>query len=90
MTKEQILADLDYASSIAKDGANTPLLGGPIGLMWGCLVVPTLIAHGAIMEGLINLPQDKIGFIWMAYGYGYLPLPRTTHGEKARITIAFK
>lgn len=68
MTKEQILANLDYASSIAKDGANTPLLGGPIALMWGCLVVPTLIIHGLILNGTIDIPINNVGFIWMVYG----------------------
>jgi len=68
MTKEQILADLDYASALAKDGANTPLLGGPISLMWGCLLIPTLCIHGMTLEGMINLATNNIGFIWMIYG----------------------
>jgi len=68
MTKDQILADLDYASAIAKDGANTPLLGGPIALMWACLVIPTLIIHGLAVSGTIDIAQQNIGIIWMAYG----------------------
>jgi len=68
MTKEQVLADLEYASSIAKEGANTPLLGGPIALMWGCLLIPTLILHGLTLFELIPMEKTNVGFFWMAYG----------------------
>jgi len=68
MTKEQILADLDYASALAKDGANTPLLGGPIALMWGCLLIPTLILHGLTLGELIPMAKTKVGFFWAIYG----------------------
>lgn len=68
MTKEQILADLDYASSLAKDGANTPLLGGSIGVMWGCLLIPTLILHGLTLIDFIPMATQNVGFFWMVYG----------------------
>lgn len=68
MTKEQILADLDYASSLAKDGANTPLLGGSIGVMWGCLLIPTLILHGLTLIEVIPMAPQNVGFFWMVYG----------------------
>lgn len=67
MTKEQILADLDYASSIAKDGASTPLLGGPIGLMWGVLLTLIFFGQWAILSETLSLPPRYIGFMWMAF-----------------------
>ena len=67
MTKEQILADLDYVSAIAKDGATTPLLGGPIGLMWGVLVSVALMGMWAILTRIINVPYNVIWIIWVAF-----------------------
>jgi len=68
MTKDQILADLDYVSTLAKEGANTPLLGGRIGLMWGCLLVPTLLITGLIHMKFIKVEPNFIGICWLAFG----------------------
>jgi len=68
MTKEQILADLDYASALAKDGANTPLLGGSIGLMWGILLTLILGYQYGILAEKINLPPESLAIAWIAYG----------------------
>jgi len=67
MTKEQILADLDYASSIAKDGANTPLLGGRIGLLWGALLTLIFFGMWLILSEKVNVPKSYIGFMWVAF-----------------------
>ena len=68
MTKEQILADLDYASALAKDGANTPLLGGSIGLMWGVLLTLILGYQYGVLSGILGLPASTLAFAWIAYG----------------------
>jgi len=68
MTKDQILADLDYVSTLAKEGANTPLLGGRIGLMWGCVLVPTLLITGLIHMKFIKVEPNFIGICWLAFG----------------------
>ncbi|WP_371396267.1 hypothetical protein [Fretibacter rubidus] len=68
MTKSDLIADLNYASAIAKDGAHGPLLGGSIGLMWGVLIIPTLIFHGLTMMGKTPIPLENIGLVWAAYG----------------------
>lgn len=68
MKTSELIADLDYASAIAKDGANTPLLGGSIGLMWGILVIPTLVFHGLTMLGKTPVALEQIGLLWAAYG----------------------
>ena len=67
MTKEQIIADLDYASAIARDGATTPLLGGPIGLMWGILISAALMGMWAILTRIINVPYNAIWIICLLY-----------------------
>lgn len=68
MTKDQIMADLDYASQLAKDGANTPLLGGPIGLMWGILLTLILGYQYLILAQKISLPPESLAIAWIAYG----------------------
>ena len=35
MTENDLLDDIDYIKSIAKDGQQAALVGGRIGLMWG-------------------------------------------------------
>lgn len=67
MTKDKILADLDYASSLARDGANTPLLGGPIGLMWGVLLTLIFLGQWAILSGTAALPPKYIWVMWLAF-----------------------
>jgi len=67
MTKEQILADLDYASSLAKEGAETPLLGGPIGLMWGVLLSAVFFGQWGILSGTFGMPPSALAFMWIAF-----------------------
>ncbi|MEP3889418.1 MAG: hypothetical protein ABJN69_03065 [Hellea sp.] len=67
MTKEQIIADLDYVSSIAKDGANSPLLGGRIGLMWGILLTLVFFGQWAILSKTFDVSPNNIGFLWIAF-----------------------
>lgn len=68
MTKNELLDDIAYARSIAEKGATTPLLGSSINLMWGILVVPTLIFHGLALLGKFPISSQNIGLIWAAYG----------------------
>lgn len=68
MSRDDILRDLNFATQLAKDGRNTPLLGGPIGLMWGVLLFPTLIIHGLTLLGKTPIPIESVGLIWMVYG----------------------
>ena len=64
----QILDDLKYARELAEQGANTPLLGGRIGLMWGCLLVPTLLFHGLTLMEVVSVPKQYIGIVWFIFG----------------------
>ena len=68
MTKDQMLDDLNYARNIAEQGQFTPLLGGRIGLMWGCLLTPTLLIQGLILTGRLDVSQQYLGLLWMVFG----------------------
>jgi len=70
MTKDQVLDDLKYARSIAEQGQFAPLLGGRIGLMWGCLLAPTLLIQGLILTGRLDVSQQYLGLLWMVFGIG--------------------
>jgi len=67
MTKEQILSDLDFASSVARAGAATPLLGGPIGLMWGVLLTLIFLAQWAILSDRLAIEHQNIWLLWLAF-----------------------
>jgi len=58
---------LDYVSTLAKEGANTPLLGGPIGLMWGALISAVLIGQWSILTQTIDIPISSLGFLWIGF-----------------------
>jgi len=66
--KSALLDDLSFAAKLAKDGAQTPLLGGPFQLMWSALLIPTLIFHGLTLMGHSPIGIEKIGLLWFAYG----------------------
>ena len=68
MDRNQAVSDLDYLKTLAESGYNSPLLGGRIGLVWTSLVIPTLIIHGLILKGMIGIPIEQVGFIWLVYG----------------------
>ena len=68
MTKTKVIEDIAYARSIAEQGARTPLLGSSISLMWGLMVIPTLILHGLTLMGKFPLSPQNIGVLWGVYG----------------------
>lgn len=68
MTKNNVIEDIAYVKSIAEKGARTPLLGSSISLMWGLMVVPTLILHGLTLIGKFPLSPQNIGLLWAGYG----------------------
>ncbi|GFD90682.1 hypothetical protein KUL152_29080 [Tenacibaculum sp. KUL152] len=82
-TKQQLLDDLDFAAKLARDGANTPLLGGTYFIIWSGLLVPTLMLHGATIDGFLPLSSNYTGVMWMVYGI-VGTLLSTIYGFKAR------
>ena len=68
MTKtETLMADLEEASRIAKTGEDMPLVGGPIGLMWGVLITLVLAVHYMIINQIIAVPLQNLSFLWIAF-----------------------
>ncbi len=67
MTRDQIAEDLTFARNIAAEGAATPLIGGPIGLMWGVLISMTLIVQWAILAKVIAVPATSLYYLWIAF-----------------------
>jgi len=92
MTKEQIIADLDYASTLAKEGAQTPLMGGPIGLMWGILLTVTLFTQWLILSRILPWSEQSLGFLWLAFavigGLGSFILGRRIDAKPGSNSVA--
>ena len=65
-------ANVDEMLRLAREGArerdSRPLLGGEIGLMFTGLATIALFLHGLALMGVIPLPVNMIGLIWMIYG----------------------
>jgi len=80
MTNKDILSDLEHASRIARDGAETPLVGGPIGLMWGILLTTTFAVHYLILERILAVPEWSFAILWICFavlgGIGSMVLGR--------------
>ena len=67
MTKEQILDDLNYATEIARSGKEAPLLGGPIGLMWGILLMLIFSGQFIILEKIWPIAPKFLIYMWIAF-----------------------
>ena len=65
--RDRQIADLDYATRIAREGAHTPLLGGPIGLLWGVLIAAATLLQYLILEQVLAVPLYTLGFLWIAF-----------------------
>jgi len=64
---EALMANLTEASRIAKTGEDTPLVGGPIGLMWGVLLTTILTFHYMIITQALAISQQNLLFFWLAF-----------------------
>jgi len=64
---EALMADLAEASRIAKTGEDMPLVGGPIGLMWGVLLTTILTFHYMIITQALAISQQNLLFFWLAF-----------------------
>jgi hypothetical protein len=67
MTNEQAIKDIHYATNLAKAGQQAPLVGGPIGLMWGVLLSVTLLSHWGIVTGKLRLETYYLGYLWVGF-----------------------
>ncbi|WP_298912928.1 hypothetical protein [uncultured Algimonas sp.] len=68
MTNETLIKDLKGAAAIARAADNAPLLGGPIGLMWGVLLTLVLGLQYALLEQIIAAPLWWIAVLWIGFG----------------------
>lgn len=67
MSNQQTLDDLSYATALAKSGSEAPLIGGPIGLMWGILLSTTLLTHWAIITGVLAVRFQYLWLLWIMF-----------------------
>ena len=67
MSSQQAIDNLDYASNLAKAGQEAPLVGGPIGFMWGLLLTATLGTHWGIITGKLPFEIWHLGFLWVCF-----------------------
>ena len=86
------LADLDFATRLAREGAHTPLLGGPIGLMWGVLIAATTLMQYLILEQIIALPLGALAVLWIGFsvvgGLGSWLLGRRIEAQPGANSVA--
>ena len=94
MTNKDILADLEEASRIAKAGEDTPLVGGPIGLMWGILITMVMTIHYLILTQTLTLPFHTLNYIWIGFavfgGAGSVIIGRRLDKKPGASSIANK
>jgi len=64
---EALIADLENASRIARAGEDAPLVGGPIGLMWGVLLTAVFAIHYMILERVLALPDSSVAILWISF-----------------------
>jgi len=62
-----LMANLEEVSRIAKAGEDMPLVGGPIGLMWGILITSCLTIHYLIISQIIAVPFYTLNFLWIGF-----------------------
>jgi hypothetical protein len=68
MTRDEMLADLAYARTLAEEGRNAPLIGGSYLVLFGVLLTVCYGAQWAAQAGLLPVPGDTIGLVWIGFG----------------------
>lgn len=69
MTRDEMLADLAYARTVAEEGRNAPLLGGSYLLFWGLLNGTAFATHYAVLEDMLPAMDGRsFGLLWGGYG----------------------
>ncbi len=63
MTRDEMLADLAYARTLAEEGRNAPLLGGAYLLFWGALNSIAFFAHWAVIEDLFGVGNSGFAIV---------------------------
>lgn len=68
MTREEMLSDLAYARTLAEEGRQAPLIGGSYLVLFGVLLTVCYGAQWAAMAGLLAVPSNFIGLMWIGFG----------------------
>jgi hypothetical protein len=68
MTREEMLADLAYARTLAEEGRHAPLLGGAYLLFWGVLNACAFTAQWAILTERLPPAGSSFAVLWITYG----------------------
>ncbi|HRK65610.1 MAG TPA: hypothetical protein PLN53_14540 [Terricaulis sp.] len=68
MTREEMLADLAYARTLAEEGRHAPLIGGRYLVLFGALLCVAYLAHWALTTGVIAAPPWALGALWALFG----------------------
>ena len=68
MTRDEMLADIAYARTLAEEGRHAPLIGGSYLILFGALLGICYVAQWGALTGALPIPGNMIGAIWMAYG----------------------
>ncbi len=69
MTREEMLADLAYARTLAEEGRHAPLLGGAHLTFWGGLNAAAFTAQWGILEGSLPMANGAaFALLWLSYG----------------------
>ncbi|ANP46210.1 hypothetical protein [Candidatus Viadribacter manganicus] len=69
MTREEMLADLAYARTLAEEGRHAPLLGGAHLTFWGVMNAGAFSVQWSILEGWLPLAGGAaFALLWLSYG----------------------
>jgi hypothetical protein len=69
MTRDELLADVAYARTLAEEGRKTPLLGGSYLVFWGVLNAVAFAVQFGIFRGFVPFMDGmSFGLLWMGYG----------------------
>lgn len=69
MTREEMLADLAYARTLAEEGRHAPLLGGAHLTFWGTLNAAAFTLQWTILEGWLPMADGAaFAVLWLSYG----------------------
>jgi len=68
MTRDELLADLTYARTLAEEGRHAPLIGGSYLVFFGVLLAMCYTAQWAVLQGLVPIEPSMVGAIWMGFG----------------------
>jgi hypothetical protein len=69
MTRDEMLADIAYARTLAEEGRHAPLLGGAYLVFWGALNAIAFAVQFGILQGLVPFMDGaSFGVLWIGYG----------------------